>query len=69
MCIAVPGEVLEVRGDVADVDFDGARKELRLDLIEDVEPGEWVLNHVGYAIKKIDEKEARETLELFEGLV
>lgn len=68
MCIAVPGEVLSIDGNVARVDFGGATKELRLDLVGDVEPGDYVLNHVGFAIRKIDEEEAKETIELFEEL-
>lgn len=53
---------------MAQVDFGGATKELRLDLVGEVEPGDYVLNHVGFAIRKVDEQEAKETLELFEEL-
>lgn len=67
MCLAVPAKVLEVReGRMALVDISGTQREISLMVLDgDVEPGEYVLIHVGYAIEKIDEEEAQRTLELF----
>ena len=48
------------------VDFSGIRKSVCLDWIPDVKIGEYVIVHVGFAISKVDEEEARETLKLFE---
>ena len=48
------------------VDFGGIRKSVCLDWIPDVKVGEYVIVHVGFAISKVDEEEARETLKLFE---
>ncbi|WP_209476657.1 HypC/HybG/HupF family hydrogenase formation chaperone [Thermococcus stetteri] len=63
MCLAVPGKVIEVNGPVAVVDFGGVKREVRLDLLPDTKPGEWVIVHTGFAIEKLDEERAREILE------
>lgn len=63
MCLAVPGKVVEVRGDRALVDFGGVRREIMLTLLEkEVKPGEYVLVHTGYAIQVLDREDAEETL-------
>ena len=72
MCLAVPGRVmsLEIRDDVpmAEVDFGGVRKEVCLQYIPDVEVGEYVVVHVGFAIQRLDEQSAMDTLANFEKL-
>jgi hydrogenase expression/formation protein HypC len=66
----VPGRIVEVKGQVALVDFWGVRREIRLDIVdEEVAPGDLVLNHVGFAIRRIPEHEVAETLELYETLL
>ncbi len=70
MCLGVPGRVLEVRGAVAIVDFWGVKRETRLDVVDEpVVAGDWILNHVGYAIRKIPAEEVGETLALYELLL
>ncbi|GIW53568.1 MAG: hydrogenase assembly protein HupF [Gemmatimonadales bacterium] len=70
MCLGVPGVVVEVRDKVATVDFWGARREIRLDVIDEpVQPGDYILNHVGFAIRKIPASEIQETLALYERLL
>ncbi len=70
MCLGVPGRVLEVRGPVAIVDFWGVKRETRLDVVDEpVAVGDWILNHVGYAIRKIPAEEVGETLALYELLL
>jgi hydrogenase expression/formation protein HypC len=70
MCLGVPGKVLAVEGTTAVVDFFGVRKELRLDLVDEpVQVGDYVLNHVGFAIRRIPPEEARETLALFDQIL
>lgn len=70
MCLGVPGKVLEVRGEVALVDFFGVHRETRLDVVDEpVRPGDYILNHVGFAIRKIPAEEIGETLELYETLL
>ena len=70
MCLGVPGRVLEVNGNVAVVDFFGIRKPILLDVVDQaVHPGDYVLNHVGFAIRRIPAEEAVETLALYEQLL
>ncbi len=67
MCLGVPGKVIAIDGLTATVDFFGVRKELRLDIVDEpVQPGDYVLNHVGYAIRRIPPEEVQETLALFD---
>ncbi|MER5502052.1 MULTISPECIES: HypC/HybG/HupF family hydrogenase formation chaperone [unclassified Streptomyces] len=72
MCLAVPGRVLstaEVDGTVmAEVDFGGVCKEVCLQYIPDVAVGEYVIVHVGFAIQRLDERSALDTLADFERL-
>jgi len=69
MCLAIPGKVLEIEKDkeplMGKVSFGGIQKDICLDWVPDVQVGEYVIVHVGFAISKMDEKEALETLELF----
>ena len=70
MCLGVPGRVIEVHGQTASVDFFGVRRETRLDVVDEpVEPGDYILNHVGFAIRKIPAHEIQETLALYELLL
>jgi len=61
MCLAVPGRVIERTGDEAVVDFQGSRVSVSMLLTPEVQPGEWVLVHAGFAISRLDEQEARQT--------
>jgi len=70
MCLGVPGKVIEVSGNVATVDFWGVRRQVQLDVIDEpVAPGDYILNHVGFAIRRIPESEIGETLALYEQLI
>ena len=70
MCLGVPGRVIEVHGSTAVVDFWGVRRETRLDVVDQpVEPGDYILNHVGFAIRKIPAEEIGETLALYDLLL
>ncbi len=67
MCLGVPGKVLAIDGLEATVDFFGVKKVLRLDIVDEpVAVGDYVLNHVGFAIRRIPPSEVGETLALFE---
>jgi hydrogenase expression/formation protein HypC len=67
MCLGIPGRIVERSGDgLAKVDFGGVRRSVSVAFTPDVEPGEWVLVHVGFALAKLDEDEARRTLELID---
>jgi hydrogenase expression/formation protein HypC len=61
MCLAVPGKVIEVRGQEAVVDMQGNRPRVSIALTPTVQPGGWVLVHAGFAIAEVDEQSARET--------
>ena len=69
MCLGVPGrveEIWEAQGTrMATVDFGGVRKEVCLAYVPDVVVGDYTIGHVGFALTKLDEKSALETLELF----
>ena len=70
MCLGVPGKVIEVHDSVALVDFWGVRKEVRLDIVdENVSPGDYILNHVGFAIRRIPPESVAETLALYDALL
>jgi hydrogenase expression/formation protein HypC len=70
MCLGVPGKVIEVDGQVATVDFWGVRRQIRLDVVDEaVQPGDYILNHVGYAIRRIPTGEIAATLALYEELL
>jgi len=70
MCLGIPGKVVTVDGNLATVDFWGVRRQVRLDVVDEpVSPGDYILNHVGYAIRRIPESEIGETLELYEQLL
>ena len=72
MCLGVPGRVLSISDDglSAQVDFFGVKKELRLDIVDvPVQVGDYVLNHVGFAIRRIPPEEVGETLALFDQIL
>jgi hydrogenase expression/formation protein HypC len=70
MCLGVPGRILEIDGLVATVDFFGVRKQIRLDIVDvPVAPGDYILNHVGFAIHRIPAEEIGETLALFDEIL
>ena len=72
MCLGVPGKVLEVyeaHGTrMGRVDFGGIKKEICLAYVPEVEAGDYTIVHVGFAITKLDEASALETLKMFEDL-
>lgn len=72
MCLAVPGVIEEVRTQdglrVGRVRFGGAVRDAVLEHVPDATIGDWVLVHVGFALQRLDEAEARRTLELLQEL-
>jgi hydrogenase expression/formation protein HypC len=72
VCLAIPGQVIEIVDELnrlAKVDVAGVRRNVNVGLLDDengggVVPGDWVLIHVGFAISKVDEEEARATRDL-----
>ncbi len=72
MCLGIPGKVVEIYEDngvpMGKVDFDGIVKEVCLAYVPDIQQGEYTIVHVGFAITKLDEQSAQETLALFREL-
>lgn len=68
MCLAIPGKVISIEGRDGMVDFGGVTQKVRVDLISDLRVGEYVIVHTGFAIEKLDEEDALETLRLWEEL-
>lgn len=73
MCLAIPGEIVELvpdRPGLAKVEVSGVRRAVNIGLLEEegVAAGDWVLIHVGFALSKIDEAEAKATLTMLEGI-
>ena len=71
MCLGIPGRIVDVpdrRAGLATVDISGVRRSVSVALVDEpaapIEPGDWVLVHVGFALSRIDEAQAHETLEL-----
>ena len=69
MCLGIPGQVIEFvddANDIAKVEVSGVRRNVNVSVVrhEGIEPGDWVLIHVGFAMSKIDEREAEETLQI-----
>jgi len=70
MCLGVPGKIVEIDGLVAIADFWGVRREVRLDIVDEpVQVGDYILNHVGYAIRRIPAAEIADTLALYDELL
>jgi hydrogenase expression/formation protein HypC len=70
MCLGVPGRIVSIDGLLATVDFFGVKREVRLELVDEpVAPGDYILNHVGFAIRRIPEEDIAGTLELYEQLL
>ena len=66
MCLAVPVQVIAREGDEAEIEIGGVKRRVSTMLTPEVQVGDYVLLHTGYAISIIDEVEAKETLKIFE---
>jgi hydrogenase expression/formation protein HypC len=70
MCVGVPMEVVEIAGNRAWVSAGGTKRQIRLDIVDErPEVGDYVIVHAGFAIHRIDEEVAKETLEMFKEMV
>lgn len=66
MCLSVPAKVISIKGNTAEVSIGGTIFKAGIQMIEKVVVGEYILLHAGFAIQKISEKEALETLDLLD---
>jgi hydrogenase expression/formation protein HypC len=73
MCLGIPGQIVEMVDEtqqIAKIDVSGVKRTVSVALLaaEGVKTGDWVLIHVGFAMSKIDEDEAQETMKLLQGM-
>lgn len=68
MCLSIPARILSIDGSTASASVGGAIVQTSLHLVDDVQPGDYVLIHTGFALQKISEKEALETIRIIEEL-
>ncbi len=68
MCLSVPAKVISIDNDKAIVSIGGTKYEASLQLLEDVKVGDYILLHTGFAIQKLSEEEAQETIKLLHEL-
>lgn len=64
MCLAIPSKIVSIKDNMATIDVDGVRREASLLLLEDARVGDYVIVHAGFAIQKLDEEAANDTLNL-----
>ncbi len=64
MCLAIPSKIIRIDNTIATIDVDGVQREASIMLLEDAKLGDYVIVHAGFAIHKIDETEAMESLKL-----
>lgn len=64
MCLAIPSKITHIENEMATIDVDGVQREASLLLLADAQVDDYVIVHAGFAIQKIDEASAQETLEL-----
>jgi hydrogenase expression/formation protein HypC len=70
MCLGIPGQITSIDGMEATVEFWDVEKNVRIDIVGDeVEEGDYILNHAGFAIRKIPDDEVEETIQLYEAIL
>lgn len=69
MCLAIPARIVEIENGMGTIDMDGTRRQVSLLLQEDAKVGDYVIVHAGFAIHRVDEEEALESLRLLHQMV
>ena len=69
MCLAIPAKILSIEGNSAIADFDGTRKKIIIALVPKIEVGKYVIVHAGMAIEIVNEKAAKESLDLWKEMM
>ena len=69
MCLAIPAKITKIENQMGTIDMEGTQREVSLLLLEDAKIGDYVIVHAGFAIHKIDETEAMESLKVLRELV
>lgn len=65
MCLAMPGKIISIKDKIADIDFNGIKKKVGMDLLPDAKVGNYVIVHAGFAIQILDLRDAKERLKIF----
>jgi len=68
MCLSVPAKVIHIKGDEATVSIGGTEYKANLQMVDDVKVGDYILLHTGFAIQKLSEEDAKETMRLLQEL-
>jgi hydrogenase expression/formation protein HypC len=66
MCLAIPMKLINIKGNKGEVELSGVKKEISLALLKEVEIGDYLIIHAGFAIEKLNEEEAKKTLAIWE---
>jgi hydrogenase expression/formation protein HypC len=69
MCLGIPAKIIKIKNSIAEVEIGGIKREASLQLLTDAKIGDYVILHAGFAIQKLDEKEAKETLSLLKEIL
>lgn len=69
MCLAIPAKIIKIENGMGTIDMEGTRREVSLLLQEDAGVGDYVIVHAGFAIQKLDEEEAAESLKFLRQMV
>ena len=64
MCLAVPGKIVRINGEIGDIDFGGVIRQANVSMVE-ASVGDWAVIHAGFAIEIMDEEDAQETIKLW----
>jgi hydrogenase assembly chaperone HypC/HupF len=64
MCLAIPGKIINITGDIGEIDFGGVIRRANITMVE-AKVGDWAVIHAGFAIEIMNEEEAQETIQLW----
>lgn len=68
MCLAIPGKIIKIDGEMAEIEFGGIIKKASVQLVPEAKVGDYALIHAGFAIEILNEDEAKETLAILESI-
>lgn len=66
MCLAIPGKIIEIKGDTAVIDYGGEQRNANISLIDDLKVGEYVIVNAGFVMQKLPEKQALQSIKEWE---
>lgn len=64
MCLAIPLKIVEINGNEAMAEIEGVRRKIRTDFVKNLNVGDYVIVHAGFALERLDEQQAKENMEL-----